>query len=490
MQSISQENFSQIIANICLYFVDKYDSKCYNKTPSSTLGGALYDLFQRLIRTGLLYLPSNKNNGCSPFSAILKLLILPFNSKEEMNRQEKQRKLNNLLDFLKATPNSDEYIDFVLQLAEESITMETLQNLIKNNAATQGDVKDKGLDDISEFKFTNKEINQMPKTFRKEFRADGCTARIRKKPSGKNGYLYEIRYRRNGYNISASNKNLEEAKRLFIEQLKTAKVSKKITGVPKTFHSFTMYYFENFRIKKVTEKTYKTDYNRYKRYLQPYFEEIPLVKITPKDCQDLLDDLEEEGKGKTAGELYSLLSVIFKTAMLHRLIDYNPLDIVIHTKHESQHGVALTKEEEKKLLANTNDVILRNALALGLYTGMRPNEYKTAKIEGPFIVAVNSKRKNGKIEYKKIPITKMLEPYLKDGINVPTEKRLRAAIRAVLPDHKLYDLRTTFYTRCMECGVAEPAMKAFVGHSFGQLGDAYTDLSDEYLLQEGAKLLY
>ena len=121
-----------------------------------------------------------------------------------MNRQEKQRKLNNLLEILKATPHSDEYIDFVLQLAEESITMETLQNLIKNNnAATQGDVKEQRLDDISEFKFTNKEINQMPKTFRKEFRADGCTARIRKKPSGKNGYLYEIRYRRNGYNISA-----------------------------------------------------------------------------------------------------------------------------------------------------------------------------------------------------------------------------------------------------------------------------------------------
>ena len=117
--------------------------------------------------------------------------------------------------------------------------------------------------------------------------------------------------------------------------------------------------------------------------------------------------------------------------MLHRLIDYNPLDIVIHTKHESQHGIALTKEEEKKLLDHTNDVVLRNALALGLSTGMRPNEYKTAKIEGKFIVAVNSKRKNGKIEYKKIPITKMLEPYLKDGINVPTENRLRAAIRAV-----------------------------------------------------------
>ena len=88
----------------------------------------------------------------------------------------------------------------------------------------------------------------MPTTFKKEFRADGCTARIRKKQSGKNSYIYEIRYRRNGYNVGVSNKNLEEAKRLFIEALKTAKVSKKITGVPKTFHSFTMYYFENFRI--------------------------------------------------------------------------------------------------------------------------------------------------------------------------------------------------------------------------------------------------
>ena len=388
-------------------------------------------------------------------------------------------------------PNSDENIQFVLKLAEVSITKETLNNLLEKQKIAVGSDKDKQqLDDISELKFTNKEINQMPKTFRKEFRADGCTARIRKKPSGKNGYIYEIRYRRNGYDVGVSNKNLEEAKRLFIEALKTAKVSKKITGVPKTFHSFTMYYFENFRIKKVTEKTYKTDYNRYKKYLQPYFEEIPLVRITPKDCQDLMDDLEEEGKGKTAGELFALLSVIFKMAMRHRLIDYNPLDIVIHTKHESNHGVALTKEEEKKLLTNTNDVILRNALALGLYTGMRPNEYKTAKIEGKFIVAVNSKRKNGKVEYKKIPITSMLKPYLRDGINMPTEKRLRAAIRMVLPDHKLYDLRTTFYTRCTECGVAEPAMKEFVGHSFGQLGNAYTDLSDEYLLEEGAKLLY
>ncbi len=85
----------------------------------------------------------------------------------------------------------------------------------------------------------------------------------------------------------------------------------------------------------------------------------------------------------------------------------------------------------------------------------------------------------------------MLKPHLSKGTTeIPNENAIRKAFKTVLPNHKLYDLRTTFYTRCMECGVAESALKEFVGHSFGQLGDAYTDLSEEYLLKEGAKLLY
>ena len=51
-----------------------------------------------------------------------------------------------------------------------------------------------------------------------------------------------------------------------------------------------------------------------------------------------------------------------------------------------------------------------------------------------------------------------------------------------------YDLRTTFYSRCLEGGVADIAQRLFVGHSLGELGNAYTDVSDEYLLKEGKKL--
>ena len=86
----------------------------------------------------------------------------------------------------------------------------------------------------------------------------------------------------------------------------------------------------------------------------------------------------------------------------------------------------------------------------------------------------------------------MLAPYL---MNVPALKfyvanRLREKFHTIFPARKLYDLRTTFYTRCCECGVADAARDEFVGHSHGALGNTYMDLSDEYLLKAGQKLNY
>ena len=67
--------------------------------------------------------------------------------------------------------------------------------------------------------------------------------------------------------------------------------------------------------------------------------------------------------------------------------------------------------------------------------------------------------------------------------------RLYKHVRSVL-GCSLYDLRTTFYTRCRECGVADAARDEMVGHSSGVLADAYTDLSDAFLRREAAKISY
>ena len=173
------------------------------------------------------------------------------------------------------------------------------------------------------------------------------------------------------------------------------------------------------------------------------------------------------------------------------MISKTPLKVVYYEKHEKEHGVALTKEEEKLMLDKYADTEFGQSFAILLYCGLRPNELNSAKLEGEFIVAINSKRKNKKTEYKRIPVSRMLLPFITEQqLSFVQYEKLRKEFKNFFPNHKLYDLRTTFYTRLKECGVAENAIKEFVGHSLGALGNAYTDLSDEYLLKEGAKFVY
>ena len=340
-------------------------------------------------------------------------------------------------------------------------------------------------------KFTEKEISLMEKGFKKAFRAQGCTAHVRCRYINGHRY-YEIRYRKDGYNISVTRKTVKEAKERFIEVVKNYDKSDAAPNIPRTFNEFAMYYFETFRKRKVTERTYKEDLWRYKKYLYPTFKSTPIKNITPAQCQKLIDNIVESGKFKTSEEIFSLLNIILKMAIKHDIIRRNPLDIIFHASYERQHGKSLTKEEETKLLEATAHSQYQVMFAVALFTGLRPNELSTAKIDGKFIVAVNSKQKDGKVHYKKIPITPKLKPYLRNVTELKFYKpeQLRKRLSEILPDHKLYDLRTTFYTRCQECGVSETARKLFVGHTLGKLGDTYTDVSDEYLIIEGNKLNY
>lgn len=369
--------------------------------------------------------------------------------------------------------------------------MATLEETLKQSPCTSS--QNQSIDGI--LYFNEKEISKMPKSFRQEFRCDGCTARVRKRTDGRYVCSYEIRYRRNGYNISVSAKTLDEAKVRFIDALKTATPKSKaenVTTIPTTFKDFSLYFFEKFRFRKVAEETKKKTMQMFKLYLLPAFGDTRLKDISVTECQKLIDNIFAQGKKRTATECFSILSQTLKMAVKHSLIDRNPCDIVFVAKYEKIHGKALTKDEELKLLTATAGTDYQLMFAVALYTGMRPNEYKTAILDGNFIKCVNSKQKDGKVHYKRIPITPMLKPYLSKvtqiGMYHPTV--LTEKYKEILPNHRLYDLRNTFYTRCQECGVSEVARNLFVGHTLGGLADTYTDISDEYLLKEGQKLCY
>lgn len=399
-----------------------------------------------------------------------------------------QQEIDAIINTIRTIPEGqNELARTFLKAAADSLSLDKV-------AALTGTHIDKQSQNGLILKFTEKEILKMPKTFRQEFRIQGCTTHIRRRPCGKNTFNYEIRYRRNGYNVSASAKSVEEAKEKFIVKLLEAEKRgpNKANGIPSVFGAFADYYFQKFYIRRVAETTYKNTLNRYNNHVKPFFGDLRIKSITSLMCQDLVDDLDAEGKHKTADEVYCLLNTIFRMAIKHGLITVNPIDIVFHKKHQTEHGSALSKTEEALLLSETQGTPYQLMFAVGLYTGMRPNEYQSARIEGDFIISINSKRKNGKVQYKKIPISPMLAPYVANVTELKfyVPNRIREKFHSVFPDRKLYDLRTTFYTRCCECGVADVARDEFVGHSHGALGDAYMDLSDEFLLKEGQKLNY
>lgn len=286
-------------------------------------------------------------------------------------------------------------------------------------------------------------------------------------------------------NISAGGTTKEEARQRFIEKLNALEHGVKTT--PTKFGDFIEFYFENFRKRKVAANTYKADYDRVKKHILPALGEMRLSAITPSVCQAFIDKFSD--RGKTAQELFSLLSQTFKCAIAHHLIQFSPLDTLIRPTHESVNGTALTREQEARLLSETPEKY-REAFAIALYTGLRPNEYETLRRDGDMLIAKNSKRKNRKIEYKRIPICPMLRPYISESPSMPCPKTLWNAFKKLFPDHTLYDLRTTFNTRCVECHVDDNARKLMMGHSLGRLANAYTDVSDEFLRQEAEKLFY
>lgn len=337
--------------------------------------------------------------------------------------------------------------------------------------------------------FKDKEIEAMPKMIKRLIILQQKRCRLYTHACGKNSYTYEIRFRRGGYNVSACGKTIELAKENFLNKIKSAKPRSdqdKHSKIPATFAAFSQFYFTAFRREQVSEKTFKADLNRYKNHIEPYFKEKPLNKITPFDCKTILDGVRLRGLGKTADELFSIMNCIFKSAIAHGVMTLNPLVTVLHVSHETESGTALTREEERILKESGSQYLA--VFMLALYTGARPNELPTVRIDGDFIVMVNSKRKNKKVKYKKIPIARALRPYVANGIDVPAYEQLRLEFKNILPAHKLYDLRTTFHTRCIEYKVDEIARKLFMGHSLGELTAAYTDLPDDFLLSEGKKL--
>ena len=80
-----------------------------------------------------------------------------------------------------------------------------------------------------------------------------------------------------------------------------------------------------------------------------YFEKCIIENIQSFELQEMLNEMSESGKNRTAKKIYQLLSPLFEYAVADGIITLNPMAKVRLARYEVEHGTPLTKEEEKYL---------------------------------------------------------------------------------------------------------------------------------------------
>lgn len=400
------------------------------------------------------------------------------------------KQLQEITEILKDIPDSerrDKAVQLMLQSAADTITTDVVNELIenRNNGKKTSSAK---------IKFTKKEIESMSKTFKREFIANGMAAHIIERPSGKRGSFYEIRYRRNGYDIAVSNKELKTAKAMFIEATQNLPPPEVIA---KNKFSFGYITDEWLRYKhgKVAEDTWKGYESQIRRFIPQRFKDKPIKSIRTSDIDVLMNALDTPRKYE---DMRIIFNSIFKYAKASGIITYNPVEMIPFKRAERENRDRLTDGQIKTFLTNLQAplfVKVRNFALAMYFFGLRPCEIdEEAHFKNGFLICRNRKRKNGKKAYKKIPIPSQAEKFF--DFNSPLKSplsydRTLDIMKKALPEGVIpYQLRHTFASICDE-KVKREVVELWMGDSPERLvGKTYVHYSDEFMRNEMDKVKF
>jgi len=328
----------------------------------------------------------------------------------------------------------------------------------------------------------------MSKTFKKEFIANGLVAHVIKRESGKNSFYYEIRYRRNGYNLRAANKDLAVAKAEFIELTKHLESPAERANAGLKFDNMLNEWFHHKKGKVATD-TLSGYQSLARRFIGEEIRKKNITKIRTVDLDECLPEFEEYPRRYE--DLRTIFNGVFKYAAASGVITNNPVSLIPFRRAERIPRVALTNNQILSFLLKIQesryDPIRQCAYALYFF-GLRPCEVdQDARFENGFLIARNRKRKNGKIEYKKIPIPKQAQGLInfdKPITPLLSYDRWLDLMKEALPNGLTpYNLRHTFATKCSEPTDIKPEIvDIWMGDSPQRLvGKHYVHYSDEFM---------
>ena len=401
---------------------------------------------------------------------------------------EQELKLSTkLIKNYASQPDADEKIELLLESLFACYPQEQKDSLsVQKNAEQVSSV----------VTFTQKEIQKMHKTFKKEFIANGLCAHILKRVRYTDSVSYLIRYRRNGYCIVVYGATIEEAKKNFVKATLPENIEKyrkkeaKIAG-----DSVRAIGEEWLRSKdgKIDPRTFRDYKMNCETRIFPIIGDRPIASIRTNDIMEIINS----GKGRVIETLQTIFKGIMMYALANGDILFNPMQAVKFQKVKRNTRRALTKEEEKKFFERIELPEFEHYkpfLLLQYYFGLRPWELTEVRFENDFLIALNAKHEdNGEKVYKKIPIPEQLKGRIDFNKPIVFKHKtdvLNRAFKRLMEDESVtqYYLRHTFSTTCQQY-VRPDIVDIWMGDSSERLvGRVYTHFPDEFL-QEQMKLV-
>lgn len=311
--------------------------------------------------------------------------------------------------------------------------------------------------------FTIKEVEKMPKEFKKDFKAGRVTAHVRQRANG----TFEIRCQYKHKKITASAKTLAEAKERFILKLETPQ-ERKVQARSVKFTEYVEKWLKTTKepfVKPVSLQHYKEHLS----HAHKAFGGCTLASITQTQLQEFFNGISD--KSQTSRALLRLLKNLFANAVGDGIITKSPMVNVRIQVAPEKHGTAFTRAEEFALVARLRrkPTLSLQCMVLSLYTGLRRSEVLTAKRQGEWIVTVCAKQKKSVTQTRRVPISPMLEQVIDliDFARLPDANKTTMSIACndYFPSHHFHDLRHTFITRCQECGIRRELVSLWAGHA-------------------------
>lgn len=245
--------------------------------------------------------------------------------------------------------------------------------------------------------------------------------------------------------------------------------------------------------KKPFIKSYKTIKINIRLHIPESLKKLDIRRLTGLEIQKALNAVKQS---RTRLDLYNIyhgsLSIAFKLG----LIEKNISELLIKPKHERKVGSALTKDELNEFIKGLENTRLKNIYLFCLYTGCRRSEALSVRWDD---INFNSKiihirgTKTAKSD-RTVPLFPDCEKLLQ-SVKRKDEKvfhhypnRVTRDFKKYCPNHKLHDLRHTFATRCLECGINIKVVQKWLGHSrLDTTASIYTHVQDDFVLSEADK---